>query len=433
MNTTDHPSWQRTATLFLTTQALSLFGSMLVQYAILWHITLTAKSGYMMMLMIIIGVLPMFFLSPFAGVWADRYDRKKLIMLADSLVALTTLALALGLMLGVQGYWPFLLASFLRAIGQGIQMPAVGAFVPQFTPKDKLTRVNGILGTIQAMTMLLAPMMAGALMTFAPIETIFYIDVVTAALAVFIMAVFIHVPAHHAAKTPATTSYLSDMRSGVHYIRHHGYLVRFFLFSAVFMFLAAPVAFLSPLQVTRSFGEDVWRLTAIEITFSIGMMIGGALIASWGGFRNRVHTMISSAVVMGLFTFALGVVPVFWLYLIFMGIAGLAMPLFNTPATVLIQEHVEEHYMGRVFSVMTMISSATMPMGMLVFGPLADIVRIEVLLVFTGLGMALIGVLMLRSLVLVSAGEPALRHPNSTEPSVEEPSVQNSNEQPMPE
>ena len=401
-------TWKKTALLFVSSQTLSLFGTMLVQYAILWYITLEAKSGFMLTLLIVIGVLPMLFLSPLAGVWADRYDRKKLIILSDSLVALTTLGLAIAFALGYQAYWLFFLASFLRAIGQGIQMPAVAAFVPQFVPKEHLMRVNGLLGSIQAATMLVAPMAAGALMSIAPIETIFYIDVVTAALAVFVMTTFVSVPPHARASTPAAeeTATFHDLKLGLRYVRHHAYLTRFFLFSALFMFLVAPAAFLTPLQVARSFGEEVWRLTAIEVLFSVGMMIGGALMSVWGGFRNRVYTMMLATVIVGGFTIGLGLVPWFSVYLGLMGIVGLSMPLFNTPATVLLQEHVDEAYMGRVFSVMTMISSSAMPAGMLVFGPLGDLIAIEWLLIGTGIAIVLLGIALKRSRVLIQAGWP---------------------------
>ncbi|WP_025704410.1 MFS transporter, partial [Paenibacillus graminis] len=161
------------------------------------------------------------------------------------------------------------------------------------------------------------------------------------------------------------------------------------------------------LQVTRTFGDDIWRLTAIEIAFSIGMMLGGLILAGWQGFRNRVYTMTMSSLAMGAFTFALGVVPVFWIYLLFMGLVGLAMPFFNTPSTVLLQEKVEPDYLGRVFGVLGMISSSMMPLGMLIFGPLADVVKIEWMLMLTGLLMFIQGFFLLGSKVLVKAGEPA--------------------------
>ena len=171
----------------------------------------------------------------------------------------------------------------------------------------------------------------------------------------------------------------------------------------------APAAFLTPLQVTRSFGDDVWRLTVIEIAFSIGMMVGGGIIASWGGFPNKVKTMGFASVIMGVCTFALGIVPVFWIYLVFMALFGVAMPIFNTPATVLLQEKIEEDYLGRVFGVMGMISTSMMPLGMLIFGPIADIIKIEWLLIGTGAFIIVLAILLGRNKELIEAGKSSLK------------------------
>jgi len=402
------PNWKRNIALFLSSQTISLFGSSLVQYAILWYITLETESGFMMTLSIISGFLPTFFLSPFAGVWADRHNRKMLIALADALVAAATLVIAVLFMADYRSVWLLFAGSAVRAVGTGIQTPAVSAVIPSIVPEEQLTRVNGINSTIQALVTLVSPMVSAALYTAIPLEYIFFIDVATAAVAIFTMVFFVQVPVHAKAMQAKTTSYFTDMREGLVYISQHAYLKAYFTFCAVFFVLAAPVSFLTPLQVTRSFGDEVWRLSGIEVTFAIGMMLGGLLMASWGGFRNRVHTMTLSSLVTGLCTFLLGVVHIFWLYLLIMGIIGVAMPVFNTPATVLLQERVEPDYLGRVFGAMTMIASSMMPLGMLVFGPIADLIPIEWLLVGTGLALFLQAFLLLASRPLVEAGEPLM-------------------------
>ena len=388
---------------------MSLFGSSLVQYAIMWYITLETKSGVMMTISIICGFLPVFFLSPFAGVWADRYNRKMLIVLSDSMIAFTTLILAILFLAGYDMIWLLFVASGIRAIGAAVQMPAVGAFLPQIVPEEKLTMVNGINASIQAMVMLVSPMLSGVLLTFASIEVIFFVDVVTAAIAAMILLVFLQVPVHNKAKEKQTTSYFADMKEGISYIRKHRFITRYFLFCAGFFLFIAPVSFLTPLQVVRSFGDEVWRLTAIEIAFSIGMMGGGAIMAVWGGFRNRIHSMAFACMGVGIGTLALGVVPDFWVYLAVMAAIGITIPIFNTPATVLLQETVDMDFLGRVFSVLSMISSSVMPLGMLFFGPLSDVVRIEWMLVATGLLIAVQACFLRFDRVLLAAGEPLVR------------------------
>lgn len=397
--------WKRNTVLFAGSQTLSLFGSMLVQYAISWHITLETQSGAMMTIAIICGMIPTFLISPFGGVWADRFDRKKIIMLADSGIAAATLIVAILYMAGFREYWLLFAVLVVRSLGQGIQSPAVSAYLPSLVPEDRLMKINGLMGTVQSVTMLVAPMASAALLSLFPIEKVFFVDIVTAALAVSILGVFIHTKAENSA-SDKKVDYFKDLLEGLRYISSHPYIKRFFLFVSVFFFLVSPVAFLTPLQVTRSFGADVWRLTAIEVVFSLGMAVGGIVVSSFGGFRNRVHTMAASGVLMGIFTLALGLLPWFIPYLAVMGLFGILMPLFNTPAVVLLQEKVENEFLGRVFSVMTMISTLTMPAGMLVFGPLADTVKIEILLIATGIGLSLAAMLLLASRTLVRAGEP---------------------------
>ncbi|MBN8252804.1 MFS transporter [Priestia flexa] len=401
-------NWLKNIILFLSSQTISLFGSSLVQYAIMWHITLTTQSGFMMTLYIICGFIPTFILSPVAGVWADRYNRKVLIMLADGLIATATLVLAILFLMGFDSIWLLFVMAAVRAFGAGIQTPAVGAILPQIVPKDKLTKVNGANGSIQAIIMFISPMVSAALLATVSLEIIFFIDVVTAALAIVTLLTFVKVSVHKKAVGKQEVSYFSDFKQGIRYVNNHAFLKQFFLFFAVFFVLMAPAAFLTPLQVTRSFGDDVWRLTAIEIAFSVGMMIGGGVIAAWGGFQNRIKTLGLASVIMGVCTLALGLVPIFWLYLGFMGLFGVAMPIFNTPATVLLQEKVEEEYLGRVFGVMGMISTSMMPLGMLVFGPLADWISVEWLLIGTGVFIVILAIFLGQNKVLIESEKNTL-------------------------
>ncbi|MNO22396.1 enterobactin exporter EntS [compost metagenome] len=408
-NKQDTGNWKRNIILFLSSQTISLFGSSLVQYAIMWYITLTTESGMMMTLYIICGFIPTFILSPIAGVWADRYNRKLLIMLSDGMIALATLVLAIVFIMGYDATWLLFVMAAIRAMGTGIQTPAVGAILPQIVPKEQLTRVNGINGSVQAVIMFVSPIVSAALLTMATIEAIFFIDVITAALAIGTLLMFFNIPAHQKAAEQQNTSYLDDMKKGVIYVRNHAFLKKFFLFFSVFFVLMAPAAFLTPLQVARTFGDDVWRLTAIEIAFSVGMMAGGGVIAAWGGFKNKIYTMMLSALIMGACTVALGLVPVFWIYLIFMAFFGVAMPIFNTPTTVLLQEKVDGNYLGRIFGVFGMISTSMMPIGMLIFGPIADVVQIEWLLIGTGLLILVLSIVFGRSKVLIEAGQPVVK------------------------
>jgi DHA3 family macrolide efflux protein-like MFS transporter len=382
-------NWKINTALFMTGQALSLFGSMVVQYAIMWHITLETQSGTMMTVFTVVGFLPMFLISPFGGVWADRFNRKYIINIADGGIAAASLIVALFILSGTDSVWILLFCSMVRSLGQGVQTPAVGAFIPQIVPAERLTRINGIQGSVQSFIALSAPFVSGALMSFAPLWMLFFLDVVTAVIGISVLFFFVKVPAAEKSERKKL-EYFGDLKAGIGYMRKRRYIVALFVLSAAFMFFASPAMMLTPLQVTRNFGDDAWRLAAVEITFSVGMMAGGVLIGAWGGFKNRVFTMSLACALFGVCTAGLGLTSYFSVYNVIMALIGLTLPLYNAPVMTLLQTTVDPEFMGRVLSVIMMLNSVMVPMGMLVFGPVSDRLSINIILVGTGAVTALL-------------------------------------------
>ncbi len=386
-----YAGWQRKTALFLSSQSLSLFGSMLVQYAIIWYVTLSTQSGMVLTISTVAGFLPQIVISLFAGVWADRYPRKLLIIGADILTAASTLVLVGFFLAGYRELWLIYLVSGIRSVGAGIQTPAVSALIPQIVPSERLIKVNSINGTLQPFIMIAAPVLSGGLLSYSRLEAIFLIDVVTAALAVALMLV-LKVPAHPKAKASQNTGYLDDFWAGMAYIRQNRTILTLFVFFGFVFFLVAPIAFLTPLMVTRSFGDEVWRLTANEVTFFVGSIVGGFIMTAWGGFKNRFRTIGLSCILFAVLMVGLGISQVFAVYLFIMFLVGIPMPFFSASTTTLLQEIVDPDYQGRVFGVQQLITSAILPLGMLVFGPVADIITVESLLILTGILMAVPGV-----------------------------------------
>ena len=379
------PGWRRDTTIFLTGQTVSLFGSSLVQYAIMWHLTLETKSGSVMALAAVFGFLPQAVVSVFGGVWADRLDRKRLIIGADAVIALVTLALALLMLAGSDDLWLIYGALAIRSTGAGIQMPAVSALLPQIVPTDRLMRVNGINATIQSAMMLVAPAAAAAVYASATIVAVFFVDVVTAVIGIAMM-LLLSVPRIVREHTGdgERPGYLDDLVGGIRYAATHTF-VRWVLalYAVVFVLVVAP-SYLTPLMVVRTFGDEVWKLTANEISFSVGMLLGGALLAAWGGLRNRVAMIVGSAALFGALSVGLGLSTNLGVFFGFMFVLGLAVPFFSTTSMTVLQETVEPQMQGRVFGFVGIVMAVAMPLGMVAFGPLADRFTVESLLVVSG-------------------------------------------------
>ena len=400
-------NWKRNITFFIAGQMISFVGSLLVQYAIFWYINLETESGTILTIAIIASFIPLLIFSPIAGVLADKMNRKLLIVIADGTIALVTLVTALLFSLGNIEIWMLIAVTAVRGIGQAIHGPAIGAAIPLMVPQDKLMRVQGIQTGIQSAFNVLGPIVAAILISWFSIGFLFYIDTVTAVIGVLTLLLFVTIPKHVNEGKPKTTNGVQDFVAGLQYVKTHQFLIPFFIYLFFVLILVSPVAFLSPLQVVRSFesfGDEVFRLTMVEVSFSLGMTIGALIVAWWGGFKNRIVTAGIAISVMGFGVLMLGIVSNFYVYFTFMLMQGIVLPFYNTPMTVILQEQVDPAYMGRVTSISTMINSVAMPIGIALFGPLADIIDIEWLMVGSGGLMLVFGLLYFINQPMMKAG-----------------------------
>ena len=399
--TQPHSDWRKKTALFLLGQTLSLFGSSVVSFAVIWYLTLETSSGVLMTVSILCTFLPQLAVTPIAGVWADRYSRKRLLILSDLFIAAATLLLALCFFAGYQPLWLLFAVTAVRSLGTGVQMPAVGAVLPQLVPPEQLVRVNAINTAAASAMMLVSPAVGGIVLAGSGFAWALMIDVTTALCAVALM-LLIKIPPHHSESRGGA---VAEMRAGFAYARGHRLIRRLLIFYAAFFVLISPAAFLTPLMVERSFGPEVWRLTVNEIAWTAGSLLGGLLLSVWGGPRNKLTAMGVASLGFGV-TFAMrGLARNFVFYLAVMAVSGVFMPMFMAADTALLQQTVEESMMGRVFSVVQLIASAAMPLGMLAFGPLADLVAIEWILLATGGALVLLALSILTDRPLLGMGK----------------------------
>lgn len=409
------PGWQKRVTIFLVGQTVSTFGSLLVQYALLWHLTLTTKSGVVLALAAVFGFLPQAIVSIFAGVWADRVNRKVMIILSDSTIALATLGLAFVMLSGMDDMWLIFLVMAVRSVGAGVQMPAISALLPQIVPTDKLLRVNGINSSVQSSLLIFAPVAAAGIYSTMSLAAILFVDAVTAVIGISMLAA-IAVPTLSRAASKEKPAYFTDLRDGFTYIFGND-LVRWVItiYSIVFLFLVAP-SNLFPLMLVRTFDGDVWTLTIFELAFGLGMVAGGALIAVFAAKVDRLGMIVGTSIFFGLLNLGLGFTTNIVVFFGVVFLMGLAVPAFSTSAMTLLQETVEPERQGRVFGFLGIIMAVAMPLGMAILGPLADVMSVEALLMVSGiLTMAIVTIA-----VVLPAGKRAIAAAHASTGSVVE-------------
>ncbi|WP_416353565.1 MFS transporter [Agrilactobacillus fermenti] len=372
---------------YLAGQNFFVFGSSAVYFAILWYIALKTSSGTWMMLATLSTSLPQILISLWAGVWADRSDRRKLIMLASGLVTGLTLIIAVIFLFGYRDLWLLLCISAVRSIGSGISTPAGNALLPDLADPDELTRLNGLNQMIAAILLLITPLVSGYILGSLGILFIFVVDLFTAIFGITAIGL-IKIP-----KSQIETSdqikegqrkTWQEIMSGLKYIRQSSFLTAFMLLTCLAFVLVAPSSQLSTLYVKRTFGTGVWRLTLNELLWTIGATMGGLYLTTHKKIKRPVALIAGAISVSGVAFAVMGLPEPFWFYLAFMLISGICMPLIQGVSNILIQQNVAKATMGRVFSVLQIVSTGIYPVAMLFFGPLADHVPIAMILVVTG-------------------------------------------------
>lgn len=381
-------TWKKKVIIFLASQYISLFGSSLVQMALIWYVTLQTSSGIWVTILTVCSFIPQMIISFFAGVWADYYNRKVLIIVSDSIIAISTVVLILFMMssTGTKNEMiAIAIVSVIRSLGSGVQTPAVSAMIPQLVPEEHLMRFNGINGSLQSIVQFIVPIVAAAILSFGnKLNQVLLIDVFTAIIAI-VLLIFIKIPKHNIPKQVEKVSFVTDMVSGIKYCFSNKFIRKILFTYSAFMLLCVPSGFLIGLLIERTFGKGYIYLSIIEMIGFLGMVLGGLLIGIFGGFKNRNKTFFLAILSYAIFSIILGLVTHVWQFFIFMFFTNFSIPIIQASAMTMLQEHVEPQMQGRVLSLPIIIYTGFIPLGMMVFGPMADIIPINNLIVIAGI------------------------------------------------
>ena len=377
-------------------QAVSLLGSQLVQFALIWWLTKTTGSATVLATATLVGMLPQVLLGPVAGALVDRWNRRLVMIVADSLVALATLGLAMLFWSGNVQIWHVYLLMFVRGLGGGFHWTAMQASTSLMVPNEHLSRIQGLNQMLNgAMNIGSAPLGA-LLLVVLPMQNILMIDIVTAAVAVTTLFITpIPQPKRHSSpeNEAGKVSLWADMRAGFNYVRNWPGLVMILVMATMINLLLTPASSLMPILVTNHFGGLALQLAWMEAAWGIGVVVGGLTLSAWGGFRRRVITSLLGLLLLGTVMSLIGLTPgwAFWLAVSLMFVAGFCNPIVNGPLFAVIQAVVAPDMQGRVFTLMVSVASAMTPLGLLIAGPTADLFGVRSWYVVGGVITALLG------------------------------------------
>jgi DHA3 family macrolide efflux protein-like MFS transporter len=370
-------------------QAFSLFGSSIVQFALVWWLTQKTGSATVLATATLVALLPQILLGPFVGTFVDRWNRRLIMIIADGAIALVTVVLVYLFATGKIQVWHIYLAAMIRSLGQAFHQPAMTSSTSLMVPDKHLARIAGANQTLQGLISIFAPPLGALLLELYSTQTVLLIDIGTAAVAILPL-LFIPVPQPtrqlQADGTVLKSSYLQDLREGFRYVVRWKGLLGLILFAMALNFLLVPASSLMPLIITKIFNGGAVELGWTESLFGAGLIAGGLTLSIWGGFRRRIITSLFGVIGIGAGTVIAGLVPADMFYLLLAGwfIVGFAQVFANGPLMAIMQSTVDPDMQGRVFSLLVAGATAMMPLSLLIAGPVSDRFGIRFWYIFGG-------------------------------------------------
>lgn len=375
-------------------QAFSLFGSRAAQFALVWWLTQLTGSATVLATATLVALLPEILISPIAGAYVDRWDRRMVIIISDVAVAISSLWLAYLFWIDAAEVWHIYLIMFTRSVAGSFQAPAFLASTSLMVPKEHLTRVAGLNQILQGGLSIAGPPLGAFLMGLLSISAIMMIDVGTAAFAILPL-LFVKIPQpDRDAKSFQVNSIWQDLREGLRYIA--GWPALLILVGVVMILRTAiaPAFSLLPLLVSDYFQGDAAQLGLLEAISGIGMIIGGLLLSIWGGFKRRIFTTILGLIVLGFSLVFLGLTPaaLFVMALVSVFVIGLTIPLIDGPLMAIFQASVRPELQGRVFTLLGSMVGVISIFSLALAGPVSDWLGLQFWYLTAGIFCAVMGI-----------------------------------------
>jgi len=370
-------------------QIISILGSEIVQFALIWWITIETESAFFLSLSMFLAFIPAIIIGPFAGVLVDKWDKKNLIVITDLLQAITTAMLILSFYLGFGNIWLIIGLNFLRAIFQSFHSPAFMTIVTLMVPREKLSRINGISQLITALSQMLGPIIGALLMSVIPkIENILWVDVITFLFAISLL-IKVKIPKIEpkVKDSQSDQSFKAKFREGFQIIRNVKGLTTILVIAMLANFLLMPINTQFSLFIYRDHSGTEMDMALVSAGMSFAVVAGALASSAKKEWKNKVNIFLLGTmfVFIGIGIIALTPYQQFWVMLVGSLIGFFGVPILQTQLRTIIQLVIPPEAMGRVGSILRMMTSVAMPLGIILSGPIADLIGIKYLFLSSSL------------------------------------------------
>ena len=369
-------SWAGGFFTIWTGQTLSSLGTQVAQFALVWWLTEMTGSATILATSVLVAYLPEVFLAPIIGTLNDRWNRRIVMIVSDTLVAIAMAGLAGLFWMEIIEIWHIYAVNFLASIGRAFQGLAMITSTPLMVPEKHLARIQGTNQTLHGVLSMGGPPLGALALALFEMHIILAIDVLTAMLAIGpLIFIMIPQPKRMEEKQSQEVGIWADMLGGFRYLWRWTGLRNLILIAAILNIFGNTKMTISPLLITDHFNGGATELGWFNSAWGVGIVLGGLLVGAWGGFHRRIMTTIFGWIVYGIGTILVGIAPHTRFALAITGIAlsGVGSSLINAPLRALLQANVDPHLQGRVFGALHSSVQFTTMLGLIVIGPVTDV------------------------------------------------------------
>lgn len=371
-------------------QQLSLLGSSIVSFAIIWWLTITTQSELMLGIASLISLGPFVFVAPISGVLADRFNRKMLLIILDATQAAFTVTLSMLFLTGNISVAIIFVILGLRGTAQAFHTPVSLSIVPTMVPVKHLSRINGLSYLFSGVINIIGPVVGASLLAIPGINIgmILWIDVITFGIAL-IPTLIVKIPSvvnEEMIEKSKQQSFFSQFAEGFNALKSTKGMIALLFGAMTINFFMSPLMALLPLFVNKIHGGNELNYAIVIGMLQAAIVVSGLIMSFFKGFKKPVLFLIGSVAFQSLCQIALIFVPTdfigrFWTIGGILFFLALPFAVIDVTFITSIQLMVPKEKLGRVIATVMAISPAIRPLGLFLSGLIAEFVGINPVLI----------------------------------------------------
>lgn len=384
-------NWKKTFYTVFIGQMVSMLTSSIVGFSIILWLSLKTGSSTVLSTAMICNIAPGILLGLFAGVYVDRWDKRKTLIFSDLFVSLCTLFFLIYFYLGGINIWVIYLLLIPRSIGNAFYYPALQSSIPLFVPEQKLMQIAGLNQIAGSICNMVGPVIAAFLIEFIDLKFILIFDVLGAIIACTSL-LFVRIESNY--NIVHRKAFLKEIMEGINVIIANINVKRMFFLNLLIVFFMLPLVTLFPLLTMNFFKCSISEVSLVQFFWCLGIMIGGFMLGlKYIRKEKRSRMIIFMSFIMGISFFFSGILPAngFYTFVFLVMISGIGYSISNCSFLVLMQTQISKSKMGRVFSLSNVLLMIPSIPSLFVTALIGDYIKVNHIFLSSGLAIFLCG------------------------------------------